>query len=161
MILRFVAIVIAAAFCSSFAQASSALEDEQDNLYLECLIKRRVDPKNISKEDNTFCMNEAGIEDPGDAKRKEKGDAWRGCLIQKAVELDDEISPVIDIANAIIVLCQNEWRDYVGSFAMYPKAKRAMANSIEKYAVNEGVQVVLLTRRVKSGRQTPSDGKQK
>lgn len=143
------------------AQAGSIQEDEQDRLYVQCLAKRRVDPKNIPKEDNTFCMNEAGIEDPGDAKRKEKGEAWRGCIIQKAVELDDGISPVTDIAKAIIVLCPNEWREYVGSLAMYPRAKRRMANGIEQYAVDEGVQAVLRTRRVKREMQTPSESKKK
>jgi hypothetical protein len=116
---------------------------------LQCLIKRKVDPPNIPPEDSQFCMTEAGVEDPGDAARKEKGTSWRNCLIGRAANLDDGISPATEISKAIIVLCQVEWKDYVGSLAMYPSAKRAMSNGLEQYAVGEGIQAVLLTRRVK------------
>lgn len=68
--------------------AGTAQEDEQDRLYIQCLIKRNVDPPNIPPEDSAFCLKLAGIEDPGEAARKERGEAWRNCVIDKSVELD-------------------------------------------------------------------------
>jgi hypothetical protein len=153
--MRFVIPAIAALFICPSAHADAS-EEEQDRAYLQCMIKRKVDPKNISEGDNAACLTEAGVEDLGDVRRKETGEAWRGCIIRKAAELDDGISQVTDIAKAIVVLCPREWREYVGTFAMYPGAKREMASDVSKYAINEGVQAVLLTRRVKRENLTPA-----
>ena len=147
--------------CTAFPiLAATAQEDEQDRLYIQCLARRKVDPPNIPREDSSYCLKEAGIEDPGDAARKEKGEAWRNCLIGKSVELDDGISPATDIAKAVVPFCAKEWKEYVASLAMYPRAKRAMANGLDQYGVNEGVQAVLLTRRVRRETQAlPADKK--
>lgn len=143
------------------AVAASAEEDEQDRVYLQCLINRKVDPPVIPPEDSAFCMQEAGIEDLGDAARKDKGSAWRNCLIRKATELDDGVSPVSDISKAIIQYCPSEWKEYVATLAMYPKAKRAMASGLAQYGVNEGVQAVLLIRRTKREMQNSAQGNKK
>ena len=128
---------------------ASVTEDEQDRAYIRCLAARNVKPPNIPREDSAFCLKEAGIEDPGDAARRTKWNAWRDCLIDKAVELDDAVSPAPDIGRAIIISCSVQWKEYVAALAMYPSAKRAMANGLEKYGVNDGVQAVLLVRKAK------------
>jgi hypothetical protein len=143
-------IVLCAALCSATATTwagSSAKDEEQNRAYLNCLIHRKVYPPNIPKEDSELCLREAGIEDPGEVARKEKGQAWRNCLVTHAVRLDDGVSPAPDIARAIIQLCSSEWRGYVNALWMPPEPKQEMANGLEKYAVGEGVQAVLLTRR--------------
>lgn len=143
-------IVLCIALCSvaATAWAGSSDEDEEKNhAYLSCLIHRKVYPPNIPKEDSEFCLREAVIEDPGEAVRKEKGQAWRNCLVTHAVRLDDGVSPAPDIARAIIQLCPGEWRGYVNALWMPPEPKQEMANGLERYAVGEGVQAVLLTRR--------------
>jgi hypothetical protein len=141
------------------AWTATTQEDEQDRLYIQCLIKRKVDPPNIPPEDSAYCLKEAGVEDPGDVARKEKGEAWRNCVIGKSMELDDGISPAVDIARAIAPLCAREWREYVASLAMYPRAKRAMANGLDQYGVNDAVQGVLRTRRVRREAQALPEGK--
>lgn len=127
----------------------------------QCLIKRNVDPPNIPPEDSSFCLKEAGIEDPGEAARQEKGEAWRNCVVAKSVELDDGISPAVDIAKAIVPFCAKEWREYVASLAMYHRAKRTMLNGLDQYGVDDAVQGVLLTRRVKREAQAAPAEKKK
>ena len=123
-------------------------EDEQDRVYVQCLAKRGVNPADIPPEASAACLTEAGVTDLGDAVRKEKFEVWRNCLIDKAVELDDGVSPVSDIARAIVPHCSSQWKEYVGSLAMYPRAKQAMLNGIDQYGVGHGVQAVLLVRKV-------------
>lgn len=108
MNIRVFALSLTCLLSSSIAHAVTTEEDAQDQAYIQCLIKKRVDPKSIPPEDSAFCMNEAGIKDPGDQERKEKGDAWRNCLIGKAAELDDGVSSVVDISKAIIVFCPSQ-----------------------------------------------------
>ena len=130
------------------AWTGSAVEDEgQNHAYLNCLIAKKAYPPSIPKEDSEFCLREAGIEDPGEAVRKEKGQAWRNCLVTNAARLDDGVSPASDIARAIVQLCPSEWREYVNALWMPPEPKQEMANGLEKYSIGEGVQAVLLTRR--------------
>lgn len=149
MNIRFLAFsIVSLSFCS-LSYAVTAEEEDQDKAYIQCLIKKRIDPKNIPPEDSAFCMIEAGIKDPGAQERKEKGEAWRNCLINRAAELDDGISPVTDISKAIIVLCPSQWDEYVQSLWINPRAKREMAGGLTKYAVSEGVQSVLMTRRIR------------
>lgn len=143
-------IVLCAVLCSAAvtARAGSAAEDEvQNRAYLDCLIARKAYPPNIPKEAAESCLRDANIEDPGEAVRKEKGQAWRNCLVTHAARLDDGVSPAPDIARAIIQLCPNEWRGYVNALWMPPEPKQRMMNGLEKYAVGEGVQAVLLTRK--------------
>lgn len=141
-------ILVAAAVCSQVAHADTTSDNEQDNVYLRCLIKRKVQPPEIPKEDSEFCLQEAGVADPGDDARKNAGKAWRDCLVSHAARLDDGVSPARDIGQATIALCPDEWRGYASTFWLAPSAKRLFVNGVSKYAVGEGVQAVLLTRSV-------------
>lgn len=138
------------------AAAETIAESAQDNSYVRCLIKRRVEPPEIPKEDSEFCLREAGVLDPGDDERQSRGKAWRDCLVTRVVELDDGISPVGDIGHAVTSLCAAEWRGYASSMWMNPSAKRKFVNGIEKYAAGEGVQAVLLTRKLVRDRASSS-----
>lgn len=143
--------MLCVALCSAAVTTlagSVAENEEQNRAYLNCLIAKKAYPPSIPKEDSEFCLRQAGIEDPGEAVRKEKGQAWRNCLVTHATRLDDGVSPASDIARAIIQLCPSEWRGYVNALWMPPEPKEEMANGLEKYAVGEGVQAVLLTRRM-------------
>lgn len=134
---------------SSINAVAATVEGEQNRLYLNCLIKSKVDPRLVSKEQELFCLVEAGVVDPGDDERKKATDLWRRCLLKKAAELDDGNSPVADISKAILPHCVNQWKGYVSSFYMYPEAKTQMSSDISKYALNEGVQATLLVRKAK------------
>ena len=134
-------------FAAATAWAGSPVEEEQNRAYLSCLIHRKAYPPNILKEDSEFCLQEASIEDPGETARIEKSQVWRNCLVTHAVKLDDGVSPAPDIARAIIQLCPGEWRGYVNALWMPPEPKQEMASGLVRYAVGEGVQAVLLTRR--------------
>ena len=129
--------------------AADSTEEEQDKIYVQCLLKRKVDPPNNQQEDIVVCLGQAGIDIPSDKVFKEKWSLWRDCLLEKAVELDDEISPAADIAKAIIGLCPNEWKGYVAASALNHGAKRDMASGLVKYGVNDGLQAVLRTRKLK------------
>ena len=131
----------------SLAETQAVSETGQSRTYFKCLLKRGANPPNIPKADFEFCLLEAGVEDPGEPMRKERGDTWRDCLFKHAARLDDGVSPAPDIARAIIQLCPNEWQGYVESFWMLPEEKRTMASGLNKYATGEGVQAVLLVRR--------------
>ena len=134
--------------------AATSQEDEQDHQYIRCLIKRKVNPPNIPREDNVICLKDAGIEDPGEVARKANGDAWRTCITKKSAELDDGVSPASEIAQAVIRLCPDEWRAYITSLHMAPAAKRQMSNGLERYAVEEGMRAVLFTRRAAKNSQS-------
>jgi hypothetical protein len=140
--------------CSTTAaHAAVTQEDEQDQQYTLCLAQRKVNPPNMTHEENAICLKEAGIEDPGEPARKISLDAWRSCLIKNAAELDDSVSPVREVTRAVVQLCADEWRAVVLSFAMPPRAKRKMANGLETYGVDDGVRTVLMVRRAAKDRQ--------
>jgi hypothetical protein len=142
-------------FLFSFSAAQSEpTETEQDRLYIQCLIKNKVTPKEIPTTINHQCLSFAGINDPGDTLRKTTGDAWRGCLVKRVVQIDDGISPASEVSMAILSSCTTEWRNYVNSFYMHPAAKHEMASDIVKHASNEGIQATLLVRKVKRSEQS-------
>lgn len=141
---------------SGAIKAADSKEEEQDKSYVECLLKRKVDPPNIQQDDIVYCLGQAEIDVPSDKMHKEKWSLWRDCLIEKAVELDDEISPAADIAKAIIVFCPNEWRGFVAASALNHSARRDMASGLMKYGVSDGIQAVLRTRKVKKQLQPQS-----
>lgn len=143
-------VLAAATGCNQVAMADTTSDSEQDNAYVHCLIKRRVNLPEIPKEDSEFCMRTAGVPDPGDEARKSKGKDWSECLVGNIVQLDDGVSPAKDIGQAVIGLCAAEWHGYVSAFWMNPGAKRKMANGVEKYAASEGVRAVLAVRWEKS-----------
>lgn len=78
-----------------------------------------------------------------------KKQAWQDCLVAQVMSFDDGVSPAPDIARAIIGQCSKEWREHIGALWMYPEAKQSVANGIDKYAVSDGVQVVLLVRKTR------------
>lgn len=131
------------------ALADTAKDTRQNNAYVDCLIKRGINPPEMSKADVEFCLREADIPDPGEEARQIKGKAWRDCLVNRVVQLDDGVSPAKEIGQMVIGLCTNEWHDYVGVMWMNTSSKRKMANDVGKYAVGEGTQAVLFTRRAK------------
>ena len=110
--MRFPVFVLAVASLFSAclpATADSLSDGAQDDAYIRCLIKRRVEPP-APKEDREFCLREAGVPDPGNDERQSRGKAWRDCLVAHAVELDDGVSPAGDIGQAVIALCSLQWR---------------------------------------------------
>ncbi len=139
--------------------ATRLTDDQQDRAHIQCMIKNKVNPPDIPREIDEQCLNEAGVHDPGEAERQAKGGAWRSCLIKTATELDDGISPAGDVGKAIIVHCRAQWRGYVASLWMAPGTKRMMSMGFDEYAVTDGVQAVLLTRRVKREMQSAPTGK--
>lgn len=129
------------------AQADSLSDRPLDDAYMRCLLKRRVEPPEIPKADDEYCLRDVGIADPGEEERRDRGNAWRACLAAQAARLDDQVSPAGEIGQAVIALCVNEWRGYAGSLWMFPGAKRRFVNEIERNAAGEGVRAVLLSRK--------------
>jgi len=154
--LRLIAVLLLTAVANAFAGAGQ--DDEQDRLYIECMARRLVGPQHrMTKEDLFVCLAEAGIEDPGEAARDTATNAWRDCIVQKAVDLDDAISPATDVARVVVRQCKGEWRAYAASLALPPRTKRKMADGLEQYAVDDAVEAVLLTRRrAKEIKNTPA-----
>lgn len=133
------------AVTSTAAWSGSPYETAQDRAYTDCLISRKAYPP-PPIADQEYCMREAGIENPGQDTLKEKWRPWRDCLLKNSARLDDRVSPATDIARAIIVLCSNEWKDYVRAWWLPSGMKAEVSANIEKYGADEGVQAVLLTR---------------
>lgn len=136
----------------SVQAAASTEEEAQTRDYINCLLDRRVSPKNITKEDSSVCLAQAGVPDPGPGARESTMTAWQSCLIGKAEMLDDRISPVTDIARAVILLCVPEWKAKVGALWMPPESKKALSAAVGTYGLDEGVQAVLLVRSVQMKR---------
>lgn len=139
--------------CGAYAYAATAQEDEQDRRYTLCLAQRKVDAANMTKDDVAVCLKEAGIEDPRDQARKISQEAWQGCIMKNSLDFDDGVSPVREVARAVVQLCSVEWRNLAASMALPPRAKRKMANGLETYAVDDSVRLVLIARRTTRDRQ--------
>ena len=124
-------------------------EDEaaQESTYVRCMLKRGVNPKAMTREDVSACNKEANVVDPGDEKRDETGAAWRQCVMSKAADLDDGVSPASEIARAVVPHCIEQWRAYAGSFYMMPGAKRQFVGGVNEYGAEAAVQGVLVVRK--------------
>lgn len=133
---------------STFAAVAYA-DDEavQEAKYVNCLLKRGVNPKELSKEDVLVCNKEANVEDPGEDKRNKTGAAWRGCVISKATELDDGVSPASEIARAVVPHCREQWRAFASAFYMTPVSKRQFVAGLDQYGVEAAIQGVLIVRK--------------
>lgn len=132
---------------SSYA---SGLDDEVTQKYLKCLYKKGVNPPDIPAKDNEYCLIHAGIPDPGENARRAAAQKWHNCLLNQASELDDGISPVVEIAKTIITFCPSQWRNFISTMWVTPAAKSQMANGLKKYAINDGKIAVLKTRKMKN-----------
>lgn len=124
--------------------------DQQDIRYVRCMAARNVDETNITRQDVDICLREAGIADPGDEARQRASDAWRKCLATQTATIDDGISPAPDIARVAISICSEEWREHVNSRWIHQASKRSLISNMQRYATPEGVQMVLLVRKVAS-----------
>ena len=129
-------------------------EEDQQKAYVNCLIKRHVNPPEIPKEDSVACLISSGIPDPGEDARNLGRQNWLDCLVTQTVRLDDGISPVSDVSRAILGLCKSEWKDLVNALWLPPETKRLISSSAEKYAVEEGARAVLLARKTQQKRHT-------
>ena len=136
--------------CEARAQQvkDAEIEADQDRQFTLCVAERRVDAGDIrQKQAYDACLREAGIVDFGEVARTASLHGWRACTMKEAKELDDGISPVAEIARAVILPCSQAWNAYVATLAMPPRTKRKMVNGFEQYATDEGVRAVLTLRR--------------
>lgn len=138
-------LVLSGSFLVFFSLSAQA-ETTEDKAYVRCLAVRKVDPP-IKREDAEACLKEAGVPDPGEHERTRTTEVWQRCLIGNASRLDDGVSPAADIARAIVHSCDAEWKAKVAARWMSPAAKQVMMTGAGRYALDEGVQAVLITRR--------------
>jgi hypothetical protein len=138
------ALILAATLLSPAAKSAS--ESEQDDAYFKCLIARKAFTV-VTPEDKKACNEAAGVVDVGDAERKKRLDALRECFLDQIVRLDDEISPVMDIARIAARGCANEYSNWVESLALFPRAKREMAKTLDTTGVDIAAPDVLSVRR--------------
>ena len=140
-------IALALLLTLSSTRASTAQEDAQDRIYVQCMARRNVQPGAMTKDDVAACNAEAGVIDPGEEARKVTGDAWRSCLFKQIAQFDDGVSPASDVARVIVAPCSDEWRRYAEAFYMPPRSKRSFAAGAEKFGGDDATRAVLFMRR--------------
>lgn len=145
--MRTLILLVGAALYWGSTHASPSKEAEQERAYTRCMIDRHVQPPDVRREDNLACMAAAGVPLAEADEKDRVGQVWRVCALTAATAVDDGVSPVEQIARAVVSRCADEWRAYVATFDLMPEPKRKMASNVERYALGEGVQAVLLARR--------------
>lgn len=131
--------------------------EEQNRAFIQCLIKKNTDPKNIPKAVEEACLSQAGVPDPGKQLRQLAKKDWQDCLYRQAVALDDGVSPADSIGRAIVGMCNDQWKAYAQSLWVYPEAKEQLTAGVNQYGLTSATRTVLLTRKVQKNRPRAPD----
>lgn len=135
-----------------------AYSDERGlNAFSLCTLRHNIDPSHMTKEDLEVCLAETGVPDPGEELRVEKNMEFRNCIMASTVRFDDGLSPVSDIAKAIMPLCVKEWEAVVEALWLTQPEKKIMSKDMDKFASPIVIRGILATRKiiVESGVRSP------